>query len=105
MDWLKGSRLQELRDRYRWEATPESNELQDQELLFFWNQGNQRMPLPPTRSATYKYDVMSMKKWWQAFCTILESDWKSLLLTLTYNNKGLALSFIRQIYRRRLGSN
>ncbi len=46
----------------------------------------------------HKVDIVNLERQWIQFCkTMGQSDWKALLRTLTYENKGLGESFMRYL--------
>lgn len=62
--------------------------------------GNQRRPLPPKLSDRHKGHLTDMKRRWIRFCEKLAiGHWKELLVSLSYETRGLAESFIHFLIR------
>jgi hypothetical protein len=100
MDLLDLSRIERYRQELRDEETPEPEPLEAEELHNVWQQGNQRRPVPPRLSDRHKADLVDLKNRWITFAaTMGHRDWKGLIKTLTYENKGLGESFMRYLMR------
>ena len=100
MDLLDPSKIEQYRQELRDDETPEPEPLEDQELHDVWQHGNRRRPVPPNLSDNHKASLVGLKHRWIVFATRLgHQDWKSLIKTLSFENKGLGESFIRYLMR------
>ena len=97
---LDQSRIERYRHQLREEETPEPEPLEAQELHDIWQNGNRRRPVPPKLSDHHKSDLVSLRHRWIAFAAKTgHQNWKSLIKTLSYENKGLGESFMRYLMR------
>ncbi len=82
---------------------PEAPPLTSEELQYIWDRGNGRRPLRPNFSENTKLNAVDGQRRWIAFCTQFPDnpDWKHLLQTLSWDNRGLAESFARFCMRRK----
>ncbi len=86
------------RQQLREQETPEPQSPNAQELQDVWRHGNQRRPIPRNYSVNHKTDIVHLQHQWIQFCeTMGKPDWKALLKTLTYENRGLGESFMRYL--------
>lgn len=100
MDPLNPSRIERYRQGLGDEETPEPEPLEAQELHDVWQQGNRRRPVPPKLSDRHKADLVDLKRRWITFAAKMGCrDWKGLIKTLSYENKGLGESFMRYLMR------
>ncbi|KAH9983866.1 hypothetical protein F4779DRAFT_612402, partial [Xylariaceae sp. FL0662B] len=61
---------------------------------------NRRRPVPPKLSDRHKADLVNLKRRWITFAAKMgHRDWKCLIKTLSYENKGLGESFMRYLMR------
>lgn len=76
--------------------------LTSEELQWIWNRGNTRRPLPPNRADNTKANIVDGTRRWKAFSEALpgKPDWKALVKTLSWENRGLAEAFARFLMRR-----
>ena len=100
MNLLDPSRIKQYQRELRDEKTPEPEPLESQELHDIWKQGNRRRPVPPRLSDRHKADLVKLKHRWIAFAEKSgHRDWKGLIKTLSYKNKGLGESFMHYLLR------
>jgi len=71
-----------------------------EELLYSWQQGNDRALAAPTYADNTKLVMVDCEDRWIAFCTMMKLDWKVTLATFTLANKGLIEAFVRYLLRR-----
>lgn len=71
------------------------------ELQRLVSHGNQRRPLPPLLSDQHKVHLTDMKRRWMRFCETLANagHWKEHLLSLSYETRGIADSFVHFLMR------
>ncbi|KAJ2902465.1 uncharacterized protein MKZ38_000594 [Zalerion maritima] len=101
MDLLDLSKIEQYRQELRDDETPEPEPLEDKELHDIWQHGNRRRPVPPNLSDNHKANLVGLKHRWIIFATRLgHQDWKSLIKTLSFENKGLGELFMRYLMRR-----
>ncbi|KAK3352188.1 hypothetical protein B0T25DRAFT_415772, partial [Lasiosphaeria hispida] len=63
--------------------------------------GNQRRLVPPKHSDNHKAGLVDLKRRWITFAvTVGHPDWRALIKTLSYENKGLGKVFVRYLMRR-----
>ncbi|KAJ2897779.1 hypothetical protein MKZ38_004402 [Zalerion maritima] len=95
---LDKGRTEQYQRQLREDETPEPEPWRPQELENSWARGNARRPLPPNHSDNHKASLYRLQQRWLSFCERMgrRADWKALLKTLTFDNKGLGESFIRQ---------
>lgn len=56
--------------------------------------------MPPKLSDRHKADLVDLKRRWITFAAKMgRRDWKGLIKTLSYENKGLGESFMRYLMR------
>ncbi|KAM6509588.1 hypothetical protein FALCPG4_017240 [Fusarium falciforme] len=98
---LDKARIEQYQRQLREDETPEPEPWRPQELENSWARGNTRRPLPPNRSDNHKVSLYRLQQRWLSFCERMgrRADWKALLKTLTFDNKGLGESFIRYLMR------
>lgn len=98
---LDQARIEQYQRRLRKDETPEPEPWRPQELEDSWARGNARRPLPPNHSDNHKVSLYRLQQRWHSFCAKLgkRAEWKALLKTLTFDNKGLGESFIRYLMR------
>src|SRR5437667_7961563 len=100
MDVLDPSKIERYRQQLREEETPEPEPLEAEELHDVWKRGNRRRPVPPNLSDNHKASLVDLKHRWIKFAEKTgHRDWKSLIRTLSYENKGLGESFMRYLVR------
>ena len=107
LDLVTISRIQkQLREQEPLEPVPLSSD----ELQHFWDRGNERRPFRPDYADGTKVNIVRITKRWIDFCNTLKGkpDWKVLLKSLSWENKGLAEAFVRYVIRtshnRRIGA-
>ncbi|RYO82366.1 hypothetical protein DL766_004754 [Monosporascus sp. MC13-8B] len=98
---LDKARIEQYQRQLREDETPEPEPWRPQELENSWARGNARRPLPPNHSDNHKVSLYRLQQRWLSFCERMgrRADWKALLKTLTFDNKGLGESFIRYLMR------
>ncbi|KAM5348918.1 hypothetical protein ACJ41O_008741 [Fusarium nematophilum] len=98
---LDKARIEQYQRQLREDETPEPEPWRPQELENSWARGNARRPLPPNHSDNHKASLYRLQQRWLSFCERMgrRADWKALLKTLTFDNKGLGESFIRYLMR------
>ncbi|KAK8106641.1 hypothetical protein PG999_010000 [Apiospora kogelbergensis] len=82
---------------------PEAPQLTAEELQHYWDRGNKRHPTSPNRAIHTQANIVDGQRRWIAFCQQLPNapDWKALLKTLSWDNRGLGESFCRYLMRRK----
>jgi hypothetical protein len=99
MDPLDPSKIEQYRQLC--EEIPEPEPLEAEELHDVWQHGNQRRPVPPKLSDNHKAGLVDLRPRWIAFAaTVGHQDWRTLIKTLSYENKGLGEAFVRYLMRR-----
>ncbi|KAI1207667.1 uncharacterized protein F4807DRAFT_173788 [Annulohypoxylon truncatum] len=85
-----------------WEGQGAQPLLTSEELQNIWDRGNGRRPLPPNRADNTKVNIADGTRRWIAFCEALpgKPEWKALLKTLSWENRGLPEAFARYLMRR-----
>ena len=95
-----GPRLARYQQQLREKESPEPEPLSCSELQRLWEQGNSRKAIRPNDSISHKIALVRLERRWRRFCTAAKfKDWKAHLLSLTYENRGLADSFALYLMR------
>jgi hypothetical protein len=100
MDPLDPSKIERYRQELRDEETPEPEPLEAQELYDVWQHGNRRRPVAPKLSDNQKADIVNLQHRWISFAAKMgHRNWKDLIRTLSWENKGLGESFMLYLVR------